>query len=211
MAQDFGSASPSSASTRSAVGDELSRDASQLKDTAGQRIEQEADTRKGQAAQIAGSASSALGKAASELEQDDNAPDWLGSAMRQAAGSIDRLAGEIDGRSVNQLGQQLTSFARSNPGTFLAASAAAGFAAARVLRAGVEHRHHTQDSSGSSEAGGRYAASTKPSSAATSSVVSTGTGVGPNNGMSTSSTTGASPAGLGADTISPASTRGGVL
>lgn len=143
MAQDYGSAPPSSASTRSAVGEELSRDASQLKDTASQRIQQEADTRKGQAAQIAGSASSALNKAASELEQDNNAPDWLSSVVRQAAGSIDRLAGEIDGRSLNQLGQQLTGFARSNPGTFLAAAAAAGFAAARVLRAGVEHRHHT--------------------------------------------------------------------
>lgn len=211
MAQDYGSGSPGSASTGSAVGEELSRDASQLKDTASQRIEQELDTRKGQAAQIAGSASSALGKAASELERDDNAPDWLGSAMRQAASSIDRLAGEIDGRSVNQMGQQLTNFARSNPGTFLAASAAAGFAAARVLRAGVEHRHHAQDSSGSSEAGGGYGASTKPGSAATSSGVSTGTGLGASTGMSTGGTTGASTTGLGAGTTAPVSTHGGVL
>ncbi len=211
MPQDYGSGSPNSASTRSAAGEELSRDASQLKDTAGQRIEQEADTRKGQAAQIAGSASSALSKAASELEQDDNAPDWLGSAMRHAASSIDRLAGEIDGRSVNQMGQQLMNFARSNPGTFLAASAATGFAAARMLRAGVEHRHHKQDSSGSSEASGSYGASTMPGSGAASSGVSTGTGVGPSSGTSTGSTTGASTAGFGADTISPASTRGGVL
>jgi len=211
MPQDYGSASPSPASTRSAVSEELSRDTSQLKDTAGQRIQQAADTRKGQAAQIAGSASSALGKAASELEQDDKAPDWLGSAMRQAASGIDRLAGEIDGRSVNQLGQQLTGFARSNPGTFLVASAAAGFAAARVLRAGVEHRYHTQDSSSSSEVSGSYGASTKPSSVATPSGVSTGTGVGANTGMSTGGTTGASTVGLGAGRTSPAGTQGGML
>lgn len=206
MTQDYGGGSSGSPSTRSAVGEELSQDASRLKETAGQRMEQEADSRKGQAAQIAGSASSALGKAASELEQDDNAPDWLGSAMRQAAGSIDRLAGEIDGRSVNELGQQLTSFARSNPGTFLAASAAAGFAAARFLRAGVEHKHHAQTSSNRGGAGGSYDAS----STAAPAPASYGTA---SSGASTSTggSTGAGTTGSGIGTAAPFRTQGGTL
>jgi len=206
MTQDFGGVSSGSTSTGSGVGDELSRDAAQLKDTAGTRIQQEADTRKGQAAQIAGSASSALSKAASELEQDDNAPDWLSSAIRQAAGSIDRLAGEIDGRSVNQLGQQLTGFARSNPGTFLAAAAATGFAAARVLRAGVEHRHHTQGGD-TGQAGGSYGAGStsdlSPSTYGASSGSSTATGTG--------ATTGTGFTGTGTGTASPTGTYGDTL
>lgn len=200
MTQDQGNVSPGFATTRSAVGDELSHDASQLKSTATQRMQQEADTRKGQAAQIAGSASSALGKAAEELEQDDNAPDWLGSAMRQAAGSIDRLASEVDGRSVNQLGQQLTSFARSNPGAFLAASAAAGFAAARVLRAGVEHRHHSQGSSDFGGAGGSTSTTSTPGAASygtASSSTPGGTGMGSGTGTGSAATTGASTFGMG--------------
>lgn len=210
MTQDYGDVSSGSASTGSGVSDELSRDAAQLKDTAGQRIQQEADARKGQAAQIAGSASSALSKAASELEQDDNAPDWLSSAIRQAAGSIDRLAGEIDGRSVDQLGRQLTGFARSNPGTFLAAAAAAGFAAARVLRAGVEHRHHTQDSDVGGTGGSHGASSSTPNMGAStygapSSGASTGTGSG------TGATTGSGFTETRPATASPTSTYGDTL
>ena len=138
--------SSGSASTSSQMREEVSEDASRLKDTAEQRARQEAETRKGQAAQVAGSASSAFDTAASELERDDNAPDWLSSAMRQAAGSIDRVASEMEGRDVNEIGQQVARFARTNPGSFLAASAAAGFAAARVLRAGAEHRQQDERS-----------------------------------------------------------------
>jgi len=213
MTQDQGDVSPGFATTRSPVGDELSHDASQLKSTATERVQQEADTRKGQAAQIAGSASSALGKAAEQLKQDGNAPDWLGSAMRQAAGSIDRLASEIDGRSVNQLGQQLTGFARSNPGAFLAASAAAGFAAARLLRAGVEHRHHSHGSSDFGGTGGSDGTTSAPGAASygtASRGVSGGTGMGSGTGGSGAATSGASTFGMGAGTSGLDRDQGGM-
>jgi len=141
------------ASSSSGVGEELSHDAARLKDTAQQRVTQEAETRKSDVTRVAGSASSAIEKAASELESDENAPDWLGSAFRQAANGINQLASQIEGRNVNEIGQEVARFARSSPGTFLAASAAAGFAAARVLRAGVEHRHHEGSSDGTSGQG----------------------------------------------------------
>lgn len=135
-----------STSSTSEFKDEVSADANRLKDTATNRAKEEADVRKGQATQTAHSASSALRTAADELEQDRNSPEWLSSAARQAAGGIERFAGEIEGRSPEEIGHNVSRFARENPGTFLAASAAAGFAAARFFRAGADHRNETQSS-----------------------------------------------------------------
>lgn len=133
-----------STSTTQDVGDELSHDAGRLRDTAKERALQEADTRKEQATQAAKSTSSALDKAAQELKQDQNAPDWLASAFETTASKIKTLASDIEDRSPEQLGRDASRFARQNPTTFLAASAAVGFAAARFLRAGSEYQHHRQ-------------------------------------------------------------------
>lgn len=126
----------------SAVRDELKHDAEHLRDTAAGRAKQEAESRKGQAAQVVGSASSAFNSAAEQLQQNPDAPDWMASAIQQAARKMDTMASQIDGRSVDDLSRQVINFARDNPGTFLAASAAAGFAAARVLRAGADKKRH---------------------------------------------------------------------
>lgn len=129
---------------KSQVRDELKHDAEHLKDTATGRAKQEAESRKGQAAQMVGSASSAFSTAAEQLQQNPDAPDWMASAIQQAARKMDAMASQIDGRSVDDLSRQVTSFARDNPAAFLAASAAAGFAAARVLRAGADKKRHGQ-------------------------------------------------------------------
>ncbi len=126
----------------SAVGDELKQDASRLKEDVASRAKQEAESRKGQAAQLAGSASSALDTAARDLRDNPDAPDWMASALQQAARSIEGLASHVEGRSIEQLGLEVAGFARRNPGTFLVASAAAGFAVSRVLRAGVDKKRH---------------------------------------------------------------------
>lgn len=134
--------SSSSAASHSDVADELKHDAGRLKDTIGTRAKQEAESRKGQAVHMAGSASSALNTAADDLRSNPEVPDWMASALQQAARKIEGLASQIDGRSVDQLGQDVTEFARRSPITFLAASAAVGFAASRVLRAGVDKKRH---------------------------------------------------------------------
>lgn len=132
---------------QSDVRDELAHDAARLKDSVGERAKHEADTRKSEAVQVAGSASAALNSAADDLQGNPDAPDWMSAALKQAARQIDRLAGHVDGRSVDDLGHEIAQFARSNPSAFLAASAAAGFAAARVLRAGVDKKRHDQPGS----------------------------------------------------------------
>lgn len=132
--------------TAGAMREELGRDSAQLRGTVEDRARQEAGTGKDKAVGIAGSASDALGKAAEELRNNPEAPDWMASGLQQVARQIDRLAGELEGRSVEDLTREASRLARENPGTFLVAAAAAGFAAARLLRAGAEHEHHAQGS-----------------------------------------------------------------
>lgn len=157
----------------SATKEELKADADRLKDTAKDRASEEASKRKSQATRAAHSTSDALETAAGELDRDSDAPSWLSSAFRETAKGIDSLAGKVEGRSPEQMGRDLTRFAREHPTTFLAASAAAGFAAARFLRAGAdyEHRHEHDTPSGSGNAssgqwsenatGGRFDSATR--------------------------------------------------
>jgi hypothetical protein len=133
-----------------AVADELKGDAARLKGDVAARARREAESRKSQAAQLAGSASSALDTAARDLRENPDAPDWMASALQQAARSIDNLARHVEGRSIDQIGREVAGLARRNPGTFLAASAALGFAASWVLRAGVQ-RVDAQNSRAASE------------------------------------------------------------
>jgi hypothetical protein len=81
-----------------------------------------------------------LRSAADELEGDDQAPAWLSSGFRQAADKLAEMADTLEGKSVRDIGRQTTQFARQNPTTFLAGSAAAGFALARFLRAGADYQ-----------------------------------------------------------------------
>lgn len=150
VTNEVNAAGGSSPSSRGAQ-DELTDDAAKLKDRAKDRARQEAETRKGEATQAAKSASSALDKAAEELQQDENAPEWLSSAFRQTASSIQRFASNVEGRGADDIGRDITRFARQNPTAFMAASAAAGFAAARFLRTGAEYQHHHRSGSGNED------------------------------------------------------------
>lgn len=134
-----------SAQSRAGVRDELKQDAGRLKEDAQARAKQEAETRKGQAVNVAGSATSALNTAAEELERNPDAPAWMASALQQAARKIDGMARHVDGKNVDDLGREVAHFAREHPGAFLAASAAAGFAAARLLRAGADKKRHAHE------------------------------------------------------------------
>lgn len=136
--------------TAGGLREELGQDTAHLRDTLKQRARTEADTRKEAAVGLAGPASKALGAAADDLRANPEAPDWMASGLQQVARQIDRIAGDLNGRSVDDLTRDAARFARENPGTFLAASAAVGFAAARLLRAGAEHKQHGRNELGGS-------------------------------------------------------------
>jgi hypothetical protein len=117
------------------AGGELRSDAQQVKNSAANRVHSELDARKGSAANQAKSVSSAIQRAAGEL--DDGAPTWLKSTFQQGAEQIQRFADALEQKDSRQLVGEVQTFARERPGTFLAACAAAGFAAARIFKAGA--------------------------------------------------------------------------
>ena len=132
---------PSQQSTQGTggAGSELRSDAQQIASTAASRLESEADARKGAAVSQAQSVSSAIQRTADGL--DEGAPAWLKSVFQQSAQQIQRFADSIDQKDSRQLVSEAQDFARNNPGTFLLACAAAGFAAARVFKAGGEQQN----------------------------------------------------------------------
>jgi hypothetical protein len=93
------------------------------------------DARKGTAAEQTRSLSSALDAAASELQ---DSPDWLRSAFQQGAQTLQRFANSVESKDSRELTREVQQLARDHPSTFLAGCALAGFAAARVLKSGVE-------------------------------------------------------------------------
>lgn len=128
--------------------EEVSGDAARLAQTAKDRIDEAADGQKQAVTGAAHSASSALDRAVEALRKDDGAPDWLTKAFESTARQIETLAGSIEGKNIDEIRRNVTQFAKANPMAFIAASAAAGFAAARFLRAGSEYKSHQAGSRG---------------------------------------------------------------
>lgn len=116
----------------SAAGSEVLADAKSLSATAVNRVHNEFDDRKGEAAAQVKSVSSAIGSAAEQL--DPAAPVWLKSALEQGAAKIQEFAATLEQKDSRQLANTVGDFARRSPATFLAACAVAGFGAARVLK-----------------------------------------------------------------------------
>ncbi|MEE4210355.1 MAG: hypothetical protein V2I43_13950 [Parvularcula sp.] len=117
---------------------ELKEDAVALKESAKKQAEAQAERGRDQAVGMAKSASSAIDKAAEELRNNNDAPDWMAGILSSAAQKIGQVASELDGKSSQQMLNSAQQFGRQQPAMFLAASAAAGFAAGRFLRAGAE-------------------------------------------------------------------------
>lgn len=124
------------------VGSELLSDAKDLGSTAVNRLHSEVDTRKGDAATQVKSVSSAIEQTAGGL--DASAPAWLKSALEQGAQQVQKFADAIEQKDSRQLVNDVGVFARNSPGTFLAGCAAAGFAAARIFKAGSSENKPVQ-------------------------------------------------------------------
>ena len=115
---------------------ELASDAKHMGNRAINRVHSEIDARKDSAATQAKSVSSVMERAAGDL--DEGAPDWLKSALQNGAQQVQRFADSVEQKDSRQLFRDISDFARNSPGTFLAGCAAAGFAAARIAKAGSE-------------------------------------------------------------------------
>ena len=130
------SSNPSPSSAVGETASELKADARQLSSKAANRLHSEVDARKGTAVSQARTVSSALERTAGQLEE--GAPEWLRSTFRQGAEPIQRFAQSMEQKDSRQLMRDVENFARERPARFLAACTAAGFAAARIFKAGGE-------------------------------------------------------------------------
>ncbi len=188
-----------SANQTDQVRNELAGDAERLKDTATHKAEEKAREGKQQVRKTAEATTSAMQTAADELRKDDNAPEWLANAVSSAARQLGELAEQLNDTSPREMVQTTSRFARDHPGSFLTASAALGFAAARVLRAGADYKseHDQGGSSYDGQSNARYAAgstgtySQRPSGISGAGASTTGTARKPvSTTTSTTTTTG---------------------
>lgn len=124
------------------VRDELLSDAKNVGSSAVNRIHSEVDARKVDAVSQVQAVSSTIERAADGL--DANAPTWLRSALEQGAQQVKSFAETLEQNDSRQIAMQVTEFAKRSPATFLGACAAAGFAAARVFRAGSNENEPSQ-------------------------------------------------------------------
>ncbi len=133
---DFSSGSASTGAN--ADPGKIKQDAAQLKDTAAAKASEKTNEYSQKATSAAHSTSSALRDAGETLRNDDEVPNWLASAFQQAAESIGNLADTVEGKEPREMMRDVDQFARQNPSAFLAGAAIAGFAAARVMKAGAK-------------------------------------------------------------------------
>ncbi len=189
----------SGSTNQSGVTEDLKGDARDLKDTAVKQGEAKVAQGKDQASRTARSASSAMQTAADELQNDDQAPAWLASAFSSVAREVDGLASRLQDKSPREIGNEARRFARHNPSAFLAASAAAGFAAARFLRAGAEyHEDYDVGQGGSGNSGATYGSQgTYDRSSGLAGSTGTPSTTGTSSAVGMSSTTGTSTTSTG--------------
>lgn len=114
--------------TAAELKDEVREQVEQLKDQA----EEQVDKRTSQAAGRLDSVVRALENSAGQLSDDGER--WLADHARQAAGQIARFAGYLRDEDARSMMRDLEEMARSNTGTFLGTSFAAGLAVGRFLR-----------------------------------------------------------------------------
>ncbi len=107
--------------------------ASALKDKALNRLQTEADNRKGAVSGQLKQVSSAL--AGIGGDQSGETPQWLSSGVGQVTQFIDKVADNVENRNSAELLNDVRDLARANPALFLGAFALAGFVAVRVLTA----------------------------------------------------------------------------
>jgi hypothetical protein len=98
-----------------------------------------------------------------ELEEmSQERSGMAGQAARQVAGQARTLEQRIDGREPAELLDDLRSFARRRPGTFLAGAAVAGMVVGRLLRGARDANADTGASSRSAGFSGGFSGATDP-------------------------------------------------
>jgi hypothetical protein len=174
--------------------DRVQGQASHLVDTAREQATDRIATQKDRVAGTLGVMADALHSVGRQMREQDE--DTIGQYMDTAADQVNRVSAVLRDQDISQLIAATSKFARQQPGLFLAASFAIGFAGTRFLRSSASSQSAWQGSGwdpsrrdwtkGASR--GRYSPGFSTSSM----------GGSPDYGASASSAMGMGPAGTGA-------------
>jgi hypothetical protein len=113
------------------VKDSASHAIDKTKEAATQQVEQGAE----RVAAYSQRTASALRRAADDVEGENT---LIGKALRKSADGIEQATRSLSGGDINATVEEVNSFARRQPGLFLGASFALGFALARVGKTAIE-------------------------------------------------------------------------
>jgi hypothetical protein len=125
----------------------------QAKDLLGRTRSELQEQAASQQQRVAAGIHSLSGELASMADRSDQS-GTASELVRQAAQRADRVASWLDERDPGSLVQEVTSFARRRPGTFLAIAAGAGLIAGRLTQGAVQAAKSTSEPSRPSPTGG---------------------------------------------------------
>ncbi len=117
-------------------------DARDAKREVGAMAREQADAGKHRLADEADALSDAIDAAASNL--DDHDREGLARYARELSSKLADAAGQLEGRSVDELANDAKRLARNSPALFMLGSIAVGFGLSRFFKASAE-RDHTED------------------------------------------------------------------
>lgn len=109
---------------------------------AGDRAREKAEAGQHQVADEADALSDAIDAAASSL--DDHDREGLARYARELSSNLASAAGQLEGRSVDELAKDAKRLARNNPALFMLGSIGVGFGLSRFFKASSERDHHDE-------------------------------------------------------------------
>lgn len=121
----------------------IKEDARDVKHEAVAQARDQAEAGQHRMADEADNLSDAIDAAAANL--DDNDREGLARYARELSSNLSNAAGQLEGRSVDELASDAKHLARNNPALFMLGSIAVGFGLSRFFKASAERDHHDND------------------------------------------------------------------
>lgn len=131
--------------------DEVAQD---VKREAGAEAREKVEDGQHRIADEADSLSDAIDAAASKLDDQDR--EGLARYARELGSNLTKAAGQLEGRSIDELASDAKRLARDNPALYMLGSIAVGFGLSRFFKASAERNHDEREDGNAS---GNYAAS----------------------------------------------------
>lgn len=119
--------------------EKFQEDAHEAKREAGDRAREKAEAGQHRVADEADALSDAIDAAAENL--DDHDRESLARYARELSSNLATAAGQLEGRSVDELAKDAKRLARDNPALFMLGSIGVGFGLSRFFKASTERNH----------------------------------------------------------------------